>query len=114
MTETAEQVVQRQVDAYNARDLERFVAAYHEDIEIYRMPAPQPTLSGKAALSAFYGSQRFNLPELNAQIVKRITLGNKVIDHERVRGIAEQPVEVAAVYEVTGGLIRKVWFFAPG
>ena len=46
-------------------------------------------------------------------IVKRIVPGNKVIDHERVCGIREQPVEVVAVYEIADGLIRTVWFFAP-
>jgi hypothetical protein len=40
-------------------------------------------------------------------------MGNKVIDHERIAGIREQPLEAVAVYEVTQGLIRTVWFFYP-
>ena len=38
--------------------------------------------------------------------------GNKVIDHERIRGVREQPFEVAAVYEVIDGLICNAWFYA--
>ena len=40
-------------------------------------------------------------------------LGNKVIDHERVVGIKEVPIEAVAVYEVVDGLIETVWFFYP-
>ena len=113
MAATPVEIVQRQLEAYNARNLERFVATYADDVKVYRMPLLEPTIVGKAKLSEFYATQRFNLPALRAEIVNRIVLGNKVIDHERVFGIREQPMEVAAVYEVAGGLIRTVWFFAP-
>ncbi|MGE5666021.1 MAG: hypothetical protein ACM3ZD_05270, partial [Betaproteobacteria bacterium] len=36
--------VQRQLDAYNARDLETFVAQYAEEVEVVRPPAPAPVL----------------------------------------------------------------------
>jgi hypothetical protein len=104
-------LVQRQVDAYNARDLDRFVAAYTDTVLVYRMPAAEPSISGKVQLAETYATQRFNLPGLRAEIVNRIVLGNKVIDHERVWGIRDVPIEVAAVYEVVGGLIARVWFF---
>ncbi len=41
-----EAVVQRQLDAYNARDLERFVREYTEDVVVYRMPDPNPVIVG--------------------------------------------------------------------
>ena len=105
-------VAQRQLDAYNARDLPRFLAEYSDDVRLYRPPAADPTIQGKAALAAHYASQRFNLPGLHAELVNRMVLGNKVIDHERVSGVREQPFEVAAVYEVVDGLICKAWFYA--
>ena len=36
-----EVVVQRQLDAYNAHDLQRFLEVYAEDVEVWRMPARQ-------------------------------------------------------------------------
>ena len=78
---SAVDVVQRQVEAYNARDLDRFVSAYSETIAIFRMPSTEPIISGKVELAKFYSTQRFNLPGLHAEIVNRIALGNKVIDH---------------------------------
>ena len=108
---SAVDVVQRQVEAYNARDLDRFVSAYSETIAIFRMPSTEPIISGKVELSRFYSTQRFNLPGLHAEIVNRIALGNKVVDHERIWGVRDTPLEIAAVYEVVGELIERVWFF---
>ena len=110
-TMSAIDVVQRQVEAYNARDLDRFVSAYSETIAIFRMPSTEPIISGKVELAKFYSTQRFNLPGLRAEIVNRIALGNKVIDHERILGVRDTPIEIAAVYEVVGELIERVWFF---
>jgi hypothetical protein len=105
-------VVQEQLEAYNARDLDRFAATYAEDIRIFRPPAAEPAMSGMAQLRENY-RKRFSAPGLHADIVNRIVIGNKVIDHERVRGIRATPVEAVAVYEVVDGLIRTVWFFYP-
>ena len=106
----AADIVQRQVEAYNARDLDRFVATYADDIRIFRMPAAEPAISGKAQLAEAYRA-RFSVPALHADIVARIVLGNKVIDHERVRGIRQHPIEALAIYEVSSDLIQPVWFF---
>lgn len=114
MPTSAVEVVQRQLEAYNRRDLEAFVAAYHPDVQIYRLPALQPALVGHAALREFYATQRFNRPHLHAEVLQRDVLGNTVFDHERVSGIADGAVEMMAVYEVSAGLIVRVWFFAPG
>jgi hypothetical protein len=107
-----EAVVQEQLDAYNARDLARFVAVYSDEVRVYRLPGREPTLVGKAALAELYATQRFNLPGLHAELVNHMVFGNKVIDHERISGVRDQPFEVAAVYEVVDGLIRTAWFYA--
>ncbi|MBV8660360.1 MAG: nuclear transport factor 2 family protein [Burkholderiales bacterium] len=109
---TPEAAAQGQLDAYNARNLEAFMAFYADDVKLYRVPSTQPVIEGKAAFATFYGEQRFTLPELHAELVNRIVVGNKVIDHERVTGVREQPFEVAVAYEVVDGLIRSVWSFA--
>src|ERR1700693_170719 len=73
------------------------------------MPAPEPAISGKAQLAE--DRARFSVPALHADILARIVLGNKVIDHERVRGIRQDPIEALAIYEVSSDLIQTVWFF---
>lgn len=110
---TPEQAAQEQLEAYNQRDLARFVAVYHEDVEVFRPPQAEPTLRGRDALAEHYAARRFNLPGLRADLLGRIVMGNKVFDHELVHGVKPAPFEAAAVYEVVDGRIRRVWFFAP-
>jgi hypothetical protein len=106
-----EDPVQRQLDAYNAHDLARFVAEYHDDVKVYRPPAPEPLVSGKKAFGEHYAKNRFTLPDLHARLVKRIVCGNIVVDHEDVSGLPEGGRAAVAVYEVVDGRIRTVWFF---
>ncbi len=110
---TPTEIVQRQMDAYNAHDLERFAACFSEDIRLFRMPANAPQTVGNAALRAFYAEHRFSIPGLRAELLNRIALGDKVADHERIHGLGQQPSEVMAVYQVSDGLIANVWFFYP-
>lgn len=103
--------VQRQLDAYNAKDLAAFIACYHADIAIYRMPATEPALKGREALAAFYKTERFTIAALRAEVLQRMVVGNKVIDHEKVYGMTEQPYQVVVVYEVQDSLIINAWFY---
>lgn len=107
-----EAVVQRQLEAYNARDLERFIAQYSDNVRLYRPPVPEPAIIGKKALREFYATQRFNHAGLHAELLRRTVVGNKVIDHQRISGVRERPFEVAMVFEVGGGLIQQAWAFA--
>ena len=106
-------VVQRQLDAYNAHDLDAFIACFAEDARLHRMPQPEPTLVGREAIAEFYRTQRFAVTGLRADLLGRFVLGTKVVDHERIHGLDDAPSEVVAVYEVRTGRIVTVWFFAP-
>ena len=108
---STESPVQRQLEAYNAHDIERFAAEYTEDIQVFRPPAVEPVLSGKQAFSDHYAKNRFTIPNLHATVVNRMVSGNKVVDHERIVGLGPDIVEAIAVYEVEGSRIKKVWFF---
>lgn len=109
-------IVQRQLDAYNAHDLEAFAACFRDDVRLFRVPADgtppsAPTTVGTPALRAFYAEHRFSIPTLRAELLGRLAAGDKVIDHERIHGLGEQPVEMLAVYRIEAGLIVDVWFF---
>lgn len=107
-------VVQRQLDAYNAKDLQAFLACYRDDVKLYRPPAAEPVIDGKAALATHYAEHRFNRPLLSAALVSRMVVGHKVIDHELVVGLGEPgdpPLHAALVFAVDEGLIRTVWVF---
>jgi hypothetical protein len=105
--------VQHQLDAYNAHDLDAFVDCFSDDVQLFRMPAATPTTVGRPALRAFYAEHRFSIPTLRAELLARIASGDKVVDHERIHGLGEQPVEMLAVYRVRDDRIAEVWFFSP-
>jgi len=105
----AEAVVAAQLDAYNRRDLEGFLAFYADDAVLLDYP-DKVTQVGKDAMRERY-RKRFANPNVRATVVKRIAYGNFVIDHERITA-PPQPgmIEAVAVYEVRDGKIVRVTF----
>ena len=104
-------VVQRQLDAYNARDIDALMATYAEDIEQFDFPNT-PLGVGAAAVRARQ-SVRLQEPDLYARLLGRTAMGNLVIDHEIVtRNFPEGigTVELIAMYEVQGDRIKRAWF----
>lgn len=105
------EIVQRQFDAYNRRNLDDFLSNFNENIKVFRLPSTEPAIVGKRQLADFYASERFNRQALKAELISRTVLGNKVFDHERIWGVRETPFEMMAVFEVRDGLIETIWGF---
>jgi imidazolonepropionase-like amidohydrolase len=107
---TAEDIVQQQVNAYNARDIEAFLATYSPEIEIYDHP-DRLRYSGLEEMRSRYQSFFERTPNLHVEIVGRIVLGNYVIDREKVTGLPSgRVIHAVAIYKVQNGLIQRVWF----
>ena len=107
----AEEVVRRQLDAYNAKDIDAFMAEWAEDAQYFAFPSTL-LASGAAAIRARH-VERFREPNLFGHLIQRMAAGNMVVDHERVtRTFPDGPgtVEVIAIYEVENGKIAKAWF----
>jgi hypothetical protein len=104
-------VVQRQLDAYNAHDVEAIIAAYADDAQQFEHPA-KLLASGSAELRARF-ALRFQDPKLHARLVRRMVAGQVVVDHEEITAtFPEGPGqrELIAIYEVQRGRIAKAWF----
>jgi hypothetical protein len=103
-----EAIVQRQLDAYNARDLDALLATYALDARQYALPATL-LATGHAEMRPRFAA-RFQEPDLHAHLLRRAVMGNIVIDHETVtRNFPEGRgrVDLVAIYEVADGLIRS-------
>jgi hypothetical protein len=103
--------VQQQLEAYNARDIEAFMAYWTEDCEYYEFPSR--LLAQGAAQIRERHVIRFQEPNLFGKLLHRSVVGNLVIDHEHVtRTFPEGPggIDVLAIYEVVEGKIAKAWF----
>jgi imidazolonepropionase-like amidohydrolase len=107
---TPPDIVQQQVNAYNARDLEAFIATYSPDIKLYTYPDKLEN-TGHEEMRKTYGELFKRAPKLHCEIVNRIAQGNFVIDHERVTGLPNgRIINAVAIYEVRDNLIQRVWF----
>ena len=108
---SAEEVVQRQVDAYNARDIEAFVGFYAPDATLMRLTTGEVFCSGRDQMRETYAAMFEVSPELECTIMNRTVSNDMVVDHELVTGMrGGPPVRAVAVYEVEDGLIQRVWF----
>jgi uncharacterized protein (TIGR02246 family) len=110
---SAVQVVQRQLEAYNAQDLDAFAATYADDVVITRGPEKSVFVQGKPVLRERYGAMFAKYPNCRARIVERKTEGDRVVlDHEIVTGRGPErpdPWDVGFVrYEVENGVIKRV------
>lgn len=111
MTRSAEDIVKGQLDAYNAKDVNRFLSFWAEDAEIYAHPQ---TLLAKGHRAI--GDRhliRFQEPDLYAHLISRSVIGTFVIDTESVtRNFPEgmRRVDVVGIYEIEGETIKRAWF----
>lgn len=103
------QCVELQFDAYNRRDLPLFLTAFADTIRSFRLPDMTLMLDGKAAYGEFYASQRFVHQGLRAELLSRMVIGNKIIDHELIHGLGPEPIETAVMFVVEEGLIGTVF-----
>ena len=103
--------VKRQLDAYNAKDIEAFMEAWTDDAEIFEHPSTL-LARGRDAIRARH-EERFREPFLYGRLISRTCVGSTVVDHEEVtRSFPEGRgrVEVIAIYSVVGERIRTAWF----
>jgi len=103
--------VQQQLDAYNARDIDAFMAWWADDCEYYEFPA-RLLASGAAQIRERHVT-RFTEPNLFGRLIQRSVVDNLVVDQEIVTrnfadGVGE--IDVLAIYQIEHGKIAKAWF----
>ncbi|WP_300300814.1 nuclear transport factor 2 family protein [Ferrovibrio sp.] len=110
-SQAAEDIVQWQLDAYNARDIDAFMAFWADDAQVFEHP-DKILASGAAEIRARH-IVRFQEPDLFGRLVGRMSVGNRVVDREVVtRNFPEGKgtIDVIGIYEVAGGKIARAWF----
>jgi len=106
---TPETLVQQQLNAYNARNMDAFLEPYSDSVELYEFPNT-PYTKGKENMRKAYTSIFENVAELHCKLENRIVLGTTVIDHEFVTGFGPAALKAVAVYTIQNGKIQKVYF----
>ena len=103
-------IAQKQLDAYNAQDLDAYVAFFTEDCVVSGLNGT-PSETSREAVKARYAKAFAQFPQNRAVLKNRIAVGNTVVDHERViRAPGGEEFEIIAIYTFRDGLIARVDF----
>ena len=108
---TAISVVQAQLDAYNAKDIEALLQTYAPDAQHFTLHGGLLAQGHEQLRPRFLA--RFAEPDLHAKLLSRIVLGNVVTDAELItRNFPEGvgTLEMLCVYEVLNGRIQRASF----
>ena len=108
-----EPVVQRQLEAFNARNIDALLATYAGDAQMFEHPS-KLLASGLGAFRERYAA-RFQKPNLHATLLNRTVMGNIVVDHEEVSRTFPEgagKIELLMIYEVQNGRIARAWSIA--
>ncbi|MFC3031407.1 nuclear transport factor 2 family protein [Pseudoalteromonas fenneropenaei] len=110
-TENAVQVIQRQLDAYNNKDLVALLNCYAEHSQLFNVEGE--VLAKDKAHIAQNLAARFQEPDLYAELLERRVFDNVVIDHERItRNFPEGrgTIDMLCIYVVEKQLIVRGTF----
>jgi hypothetical protein len=107
-----EEIMKKQVESYNDKDIEKFIECFSEDVEFFDLKDGKRKLNGIGELREAFTGLFTNSPELKLVIKNRIIVGNFVTDHEFVTGVKKYPNggEVISINLIENGKVRKIWF----
>ena len=115
MTVSAEAraIADAQLVAYNACDMDSYLALFHEDALLVNLPNQEVVAEGIEAIRVMYEA-RFKTPGLRCEVHHRSEIGNIAIDRETVHTDGNSPVDILAMYEVVDNRIRRIFFVRGG
>ena len=107
-------LAEAQLFAYNAADLEAFLACYAEDAVLLD-EAGAVTMQGKEQMRERYGRLFSGFREIRASIVTRVAMGRHCVDHERWSRVSietgeRSEGEILVRYTERDGLIAVAQF----
>ena len=101
-------LAQRQLNAYNLRDIDAFLEPYADDVEIYNYPNSL-LYKGKSEMKFDYSALFESAPDLHCELAGRTVEGSIVTDQEIVR-FGNRKIEANVIYHTGNGKIQKVYF----
>jgi uncharacterized protein (TIGR02246 family) len=108
-------LIDRQVAAYRARNLDAFLAFYAEDVTIKDFDG-NVLMQGRDGMRSMYGPLFRDSPDLAVELARRSMVGDFVVDEENISGFNLEGFPPAfsavVVYRVQDGLIRDAMFLS--
>ena len=107
---TPEVVVQRFVDAANARDANAMALLVAPDVVFERMPSGRIMAQDRDSIRAMYTRSLSTVSAaFRITVQPRIVEGQFVVDQEHIAGGSPDRTQATWMYLVQGGLIRRAW-----
>ncbi len=106
----AHELAQKQLEAYNNRDIEQFMSVYSDSVKVFSFP-DELIMNGHQEMKQRYETMFQNTPDLHCELIKRMVQGNTVIDQELVtRKLGEPKTQAIAIYKIANEKIQEVRF----
>jgi hypothetical protein len=108
-------IIDEQLAAYNARDLERFVRCYADDY-VMQDGFGNVVCAGPDGVRALFGAVFADSPALHCELVSRMQAGAWTVDQEHITGFVlegfpEDANAVVAHYVADGKIDRSLALF---
>ena len=102
-------LIDRQLKAYNNRDLKKFLSFYSKSIVIYDSLEGRVFLKGQKQLRERYKALFDKSPKLHCKILSRCVMGKYTVDREHVTGTFFGELHALVIYFSDKKKIQKVW-----
>ena len=104
-------LAQEQLDFYNSQDIDKFCEIFSDNVIVSNFHGTT-TIEGKTAFKETYEKMFNEFPSNRADLVHRIVIKNKVLDHEKVfrNGGETSTFECVAIYTIENEKIIRVDF----
>lgn len=104
------EVIDKLVEAYNSSNARAFADHFASDVTVFEFPNIL-VQQNREEIFEFYTDLFGKFPENRTEVLHRIIIGNRVIDHERVKRSSEsEPFEVLTIYELENEEIKRLDF----
>ncbi len=107
---TIEQVIEKQMQAFDNRDIESMMAVFNDDIKIISFSDSKILIDGFEECEKMYSDLFEHSPKLYAEIINTIIFENKAIVHEFIfgRNGSDKKTEQVIIFEVENEKISKI------
>jgi hypothetical protein len=104
------ELAQGQLDAYNNRDVEKFLTFYETNVKVYRLNTNEVICDDFEKFRNMYVDLFARFPNQFCELKSRVVLTESVLDEEWVTGRGGDPTHIVAIYGFSENLIDRVWF----
>ena len=108
-TDSPETVLEASIAAYNAHDLDAYLATFAPAATFGQLGG-RILLDSREAMRGFYQQFFEARPTARCEIKQRTVIGPFVIDLQQISGENQPPMQAMVISEVSGSRISKIWY----